>query len=87
MSEPVTQRYATNEDIERILTNMDQIFQGEKPEAILIASLSAAIIVQYPTIELDKLRDGVLHASEAIALFFSALEDEEAGGVGPSQIN
>ena len=59
-------------------------WSDEDETVVLMACLSLALIIQYPAITGEELAAGVLHTSEAIALFLSSLENGEFEGEIPS---
>lgn len=87
MNEPVTTKYTSAGDISRIVEGIYERYSEETPEALMMSCIATAILLQDENITLDQLRDGVMGASEWIALYISSLDDKAKGNLEPSKVN
>lgn len=87
MTIPITKQDVPGPEIARIVNAMQEVFGDEDRTAMMMACLSMALILQHEDISMDDLKDGVLGASEWIALFLTSLEEQEEGGLDPMKVN
>lgn len=75
---------ADGAEIQEIMNEMRVLFQTRSIHSMLIACLTVAIIIEYPNITPEQIRDGVFETSQFMSLWVDKLEH---GPIPPEKMN